>query len=241
MRNAAFVFLIAAATAAGTFSMVSAPVAAEDMPRTISVSGMGEVSARPDQATISLGVITQARNAQDALAANSTAMQAVFDQMGALDIAEEDIATSNFSINPQYTPYRQGDTEPRRIVAYQVSNMVRVLFRDLDNLGPGIDAVVSSGANQFQGISFSISETDKLQEDARELAVADARARATTLATEAGVTLGRVLIINEGGFSSPQPVYAMRAEMTFDSAPPPPITSGQQTITSSVSMVFEIE
>lgn len=240
MRSALAVFVVAAVASTATYFMTATPVAAEDVLRTISVSGMGEVSARPDEATITLGVVSQARTAQDALRANSQAMQEVFDQMDELGIAEEDIRTSNFSINPQYTPYRQDSNEPRRIISYQVSNMVTVLFDDLEDLGPGLDAIVSSGANQFHGISFSISETDKLMEDAREAAVADARARAETLAEAAGVTLGRVLSINEGGFSTPQPMYMARTEMAF--APSDvPIASGSQTISSSVSMVFEIE
>ena len=239
MRSALAVFVVAAVASAATYFMAATPVAAEDLPRTISVSGMGEVSARPDQANISLGVVSEGRTAQEALRANSAAMQGVFDQMDDLGIAEENIRTSNFSINPQYTPYRQGSNEPRRIIGYQVSNMVSVLFDDLEALGPGLDAIVGSGANQFHGISFSISETDKLQSDAREAAVANAIVRATTLASAAGVSLGRVLSINEGGYSTPQPMYMARSEMAMDSSVP--IASGTQSISSSVSMVFEID
>ncbi len=237
LSSAVFVLVVAAAAAA--FFLSAGPVAAEDLPRVISVSGMGEVSAPPDQASISLGVISEARTAQDALRANSRAMQGVFEQMNELGIPEENIRTSNFSISPQYPPYNANNNEPRRIVGYQVSNTVAVLFEDIDAVGAGLDAVVASGANQLHGISFSISETDALMREARIAAVADARARAETLARAAGVTLGRVLSINESGFSGPQPVYMARAEMAFDSAVP--IAGGQQTLTSSVSMTFEIE
>ncbi len=239
LSSAIFVFIVAAAAAAAAFFFTTGPVAAEDAPRVISVSGTGEVSARPDQATISLGVVTEAQTARDALRANSQAMQAVFDQMDELGIAEENIRTSNFSIQPIYPPHRQGQTEPRRISGYRVSNMVAVLFEDIDAVGAGLDAVVASGANQLHGISFSISEADPLMHRARILAVVDARIRAETLAGAAGVRLGRVLSISEGGFSGPQPMYAMR-EMAFDGAPPP-IASGQQTLTAHVSMTFEIE
>jgi len=240
LTSAAFVFIVAAAAATATFFFTAQPVAAEDMPlRIITVSGTGEVTARPDQASISLGVVTEAQNARDALNANSQAMRAVFDELEGLDIPEENIRTSNFSINPQYTPYRQGSNEPRRIIGYQVSNMVSVLFEDMDKLGLGLDAIVASGANQLHGISFSIGETDALMMAARADAVSDARARAEVLASAAGVELGRVLSINEGGVSTPQPMMYARAEMAMDSSVP--IAQGQQTLSTYVTMTFEIE
>ena len=239
LTSAAFVFLVAAAAATATFFFTAQPVAAEDMPRVITVSGTGEATARPDQATVRLGVVTEARTAREALQANNAAMQAVFAELEGLDIPEENIQTSNFSVSPQYPPYRQDNNEPRRIIGYQVSNMVSVLFEDMDKLGPGLDAIVSSGANQLHGISFSISETDALMMEARTGAVTDARARAEVLAAAAGVELGRVLSINEGGVSTPQPMMYARAEMAMDSSVP--IAQGQQTLSAYVTMTFEIE
>jgi len=240
LASATFVFLVAAAAATATFLMTAQPVAAQDeVPRVITVSGTGEATARPDQASVTLGVITEATTAREALSANNAAMQGVFDQLTQIGIAEENIQTSNFSISPQYPPYRQDNNEPRRIVGYQVSNNVTVLFENLDDLGPGLDAIVSSGANQLYGISFSISETDELLMAARADAVADARAKAEVLAEAAGVTLGRVLNISEGGASYPQPMMYARAEMAMDSSVP--VAAGQQTLTAGVSMTFEIE
>ena len=240
IASAAFVFVVAAVAATATFLMTAQPVAAQDeAPRIITVSGMGEATARPDQASVTLGVITEATTAREALSANNAAMQGVFDQLTQIGIAEENIQTTNFSISPQYPPYRQDNNEPRRIVGYQVSNNVTVLFDNLDDLGPGLDAIVSSGANQLYGISFSISETDDLLMSARADAVADARAKAEVLAEAAGVTLGRVLNISEGGSYNPQPVMYARAEMAMDSAVP--VAAGQQTLSANVSMTFEIE
>lgn len=240
--SAFFVVAVAAAVSYGVF--VYEPATAQDAdaqtPRVISVSGMGEASAAPDQARISLGVTTEARNARDALRANSQAMQAIFDQMEELGIPEENIQTSNLSINPQYPPYNQNNPQPRRITGYQVSNTVSVLFEDLDAFGAGLDAIVSSGANELHGISFSISETDEMMTAARTSAVEDARARAETLAAAAGVTLGDVLSISEGGGYSPQPVYArmaMNESASFDV----PVAAGEQTLSVSVNMVFEIQ
>ena len=240
IASAAFVIAVAAAAATATFLLTAQPVAAqEDPPRVITVTGTGEATAHPDQATINLGVITEAHTAREALSANNTAMQAVFDQLEEIGIPESNIQTSNFSISPQYPPYRQGSTEPRRIIGYQVSNTVSVRFDDLDDLGPGLDAIVSSGANQLYGISFSIAETDALMTEARAGAVEDARQKADTLAEAAGVRIVRVLSISEGGASYPQPMMYARAEMVMDSSVP--VAAGEQTLRSSVSMTFEIE
>ncbi len=243
--SAFFVVAVAAAVSYGVFvyEPVTAQDAADQTPRVISVSGMGEASGTPDQARINLGVTTEARNARDALRANSQAMQAVFDQMEALGIPEENIQTSNLSINPQYAPYDQNNPQRRQtIIGYQVSNNVSVLFEDLDGFGEGLDAIVSSGANQLYGISFSISETDEMETAARTSAVENARAKAETLAAAAGVTLGDVLSISEGGGYSPAPQYAMMARgAAMDESFSVPVAAGEQTLSVSVNMVFEIQ
>ncbi len=241
LTSAIIVAVVAIAAAGATFVFTAQPVAAQDEPpRVITVTGNGEVAARPDEATISIGVVTEANTAREALSANSQAMQAVFGRMEELGIPEANVQTSNFSIQPIYPPYRQGQTEPRRITGYRVSNTVSVLFEDIDTVGSGLDAVVSSGANQLHGIYFSISETDELMAEARTLAVGDARARAETLAAAAGVRLGRVLTISEGGGAYPQPQFYARTEMMAMDASVP-VAAGEQTLSSSVSMTFEIE
>jgi len=211
------------------------------MPRLITVSGQGEASAVPDQAMLTAGVVTQGRTAADALAANSRAMTGVFDALKKAGIPEKSIQTSNFSVSPQYTPYKPDSTEPPKIVGYQVSNSVTVKVSDLKKLGPDLDALVSSGANQVNGISFSVADTKALMEDARAKAVKDAMAHAETYAKAAGVDLGRVMSISEAGGEAPQPVFlAMRAAAPM-AAPPPPMAEGEQTIEVDVTMMFEIK
>lgn len=211
------------------------------MPRLITVSGQGEASAAPDQAEISAGVVTQGATAADALAANSRAMTDVFDTLKKAGIPEKSIQTSNFNVSPQYTPYKPDSTEPPRIVGYQVSNNVTVKVSDLKKLGPDLDALVSSGANQVSGVSFSIHDTKALAEEARAEAVKDAMAHAQTYAKAAGLELGRVMAVSEGGGEGPRPmVYNMLAQAKPMAAPPPPMAEGEQTIVADVTMTFEI-
>ena len=238
LSRAAVVLTLAAVL--GGFSAGTA-IAAENAParRTISVSGEGEVSAKPDQARLSAGVVTQAPTATAALSANTAAMNRLFGALKLLGIPDERIQTSNFSVQPQYPPFRPDAAEPRTITGYQVSNQVTVMVDELSKLGAVLDALVGSGANQVGGVSFAIADVKPLAERARAAAVESAMAKARTLAAAAGVTLGPLLSIQEGGGVRPVPVFAAaRAELA---AAPPPVAIGEQSVTVNVTMTYAIQ
>jgi len=230
---------LVAAVLIGPRFVTSAPRTAAAIPRTISVSGIGEVKSKPDMAVISSGVVSEAPTARDALAKNNTAMSAVIDALKKAGIAEEDIQTSNFQVSPQYPPTQPNQREAPRISGYQVSNDVTARVKNLSKLGAILDALVQVGANQISGISFDIAEPKPLQNEARKLAVADARARAEIYAAAAGVGLGRVLQISEtDGVTMPQPMYrAQMAKLSW----PVPIAAGQQTLTANIAIIFELQ
>jgi uncharacterized protein len=229
------------AGALGTFGAPSDAAAADNVAtlRTISVSGEGEVSGKPDQARLSAGVVTQAPTAAAALNANTTAMNRVFAALKTLGIPDNKIQTSNFSVQPQYPPYRPDAAEPRNIVGYQVSNQVSVTVDDLAKLGPALDALVRSGANQLGGVSFAIADPKPLAERARAAAVGDAAAKARTLAGAAGVALGPLLSIQEGTSFRPGPVFALRTEAAAPS--PAPVAIGEASVTVNVTMTYAIQ
>ena len=213
--------------------------AAEQPPRTLSVSGEGEVRAAPDQSSLSAGVTTGAATAAQALAANSRAMNAVFATLKRLGIPDKDIQTSNFSLSPQYQVCKPGMTCPQRIVGYQVSNNVNVTVEELDKTGPVLDALVSSGSNQIGGIDFSIHDTKSLLRVAREAAVKDAIDHAQTYAKVAGVTLGPILSIQEGGGEAPRPMYRAMAMMA--NSAPPPVAGGELSVSANVTITWQIQ
>jgi len=213
--------------------------AAEQPPRTLSVSGEGEVRAAPDQSSLSAGVTTGAATAAQALAANSRAMNAVFATLKRLGIPDKDIQTSNFSLSPQYQVCKPGMTCPQRIVGYQVSNNVNVTVEELDKTGPVLDALVSSGSNQIGGIDFSIHDTKSLLRVARDAAVNDAIDHAQTYAKAAGVTLGPILSIQEGGSEPPRPMYRAMAMMA--NAAPPPVAGGELSVSANVTITWQIQ
>jgi uncharacterized protein YggE len=225
---------------AGALILFAPPVFADSPPpRTMTVSGEGEVHAVPDEAQLSAGVVTQARNAADALAENSRRMNAVFDALKRLGIPEKSIQTSDFSVSPQYQTDQHGNTTPK-VIGYQISNNVNVTVDDLGKLGPAIDALVSSGANSMGGISFTIRDTKPLLDQARAAAVKDALGRAEIYSKSAGVALGPIMSIGESGYETPRPMFKAMAGMGNNGLMSTPVAAGEDRITANVSITFEI-
>mgnify|MGYP001551932596 FL=1 len=205
-------------------------------PRTLSMSGHGEVQAAPDQAQVTAGVTTAAPTAAAALSANTARMKTVFAALEKIGVPEKNIQTVNFSVSPQYT--NGADNQPPRLTGYQVSNDVALRLDDVSRLGAALDALVGAGANQMNAISFSIRDPAPLLDKARADAVANARARAQTYARAAGVTLGPILSIAEGGGDAPRPLY--KAVM-MSAARAVPVAAGEESVTADVAMVWEIQ
>lgn len=223
--------------------IASAAAADEPLRRTMTLTGQGEITARPDIAYIDSGVTTEALTAAKALDANTKAMAAIFKGLEDMKIDKDDIQTSQFSVNPVYTqpPVQpDGTQEPAKIRGYQVTNQVTVAIRKLDGLGAALDELVQLGSNQINGVRFAIDDPEPLQDKAREAAVADALRKAKLYAGAAGVALGPIVSLSESGGYAPQPIYAMKAMAMRDSAPVP-VAAGTQKVTSEVTIVFGIE
>lgn len=217
------------------FVALLAPAALADSQRTITMTGHGEAKAQPDQVQITAGVTTQAPTAAAALAANTARMKTVFAALTRLGVPDKNIQTVNFSIGPQYNNAHDG--EAPTLTGYQVSNQVSVLLTDVGKLGGALDALVTAGANQMNGIGFSIRDPAPLLADARAQAIADARMRAETYAKAAGVALGPIQSISEGGGDGPRPVFKA---MALTARAPVPVAAGEESVTADVSLVWEI-
>lgn len=209
---------------------------AEDTARRITVSGEGQVEAAPDMATITLGVTNEAREAKAAMEATSDAVARVLERLSSLGIAPRDLQTRELSLSPVWSDRGAAGEERRRITGFVASNTVLVRVRDLTALGGILDAVISDGANDFNGLRFGIQEPDPLMDAARRRAVADAMAQAELLAEAAGVELGPVMSISAHGGGRPAPM----AEAMRSSAAGVPVAAGEVTVSANVSMVFAI-
>lgn len=208
----------------------------EDLPR-ISVSGTGTVSAAPDMAVVSLGARADAGTAREALARTSQAVAATLEVLADAGISPADIQTQGVQITPRWTRQQNVSDQPPRIVGYIASNTLRVRVRDLERLGGVLDAAVESGANTIGGIRFTLEDSDAAMADARRAAVEDGMAKASLLAEAAGVTLGRLLLLTEGGGATPQGMV-MREAMMADAAVP--VAPGEVDFSARVTMIYEI-
>lgn len=219
------------------------PAAAETPPPRITVTGEGTAEAAPDMATLDLTVTREGDTARSALDANNAAMARVLAAMREEGIAQRDLQTSNFAIQPRYhhPPKKaSGERPPPEIIGYIVRNSLSVRVRDLDRLGAIIDKSVTLGVNEGGRIAFGNSEPDKFIEKARIAAVKDAMARADTLANAAGVKRGSILEISEQSFR-PRPMPMMQAEMAMArAADAVPIAAGESTYRVMVNMAFAI-
>lgn len=213
---------------------------AKAIQRTITIEGRATAAAAPDIAEVTIGVVTQSPSAKLALAANTASMTKLFQTVKDLGVAEQDTRTSGFNIAPQYETRERGLAP--RIVSYQVANQIVVKFRDIAKLGDALDRVVTDGANIVHGVRFTFDESDAILDEARAKAMADARRKEELYAKGAGVKLGRVLIVTEGGLERIRPVVSeglmARSGMAQASVP---IAPGEQGVHASIVVIWALE
>ncbi|MCL4767615.1 MAG: SIMPL domain-containing protein [Hyphomicrobiaceae bacterium] len=216
--------------------MAGPPAAAAEQPgqRRISISASATVTAEPDIALISTGVVSEAQTAREALERNTAAMRRLIEGLKAAGIEGRDIQTTSFNVEPRYEQAKDG--RPPAIVGYRVLNDVRITTRDIGRLGEVLDRAVTLGANQIGGIQFEVSKSETLKDEARREAMANARRRAQLFAAAAGVELGEVLRIEEDvQEDGPRPVpYARALKASV------PIERGTATLEARVSVTWAL-
>jgi len=200
------------------------------------VSATGIAAQAPDRASVSAGVISQAPTAGLAMRENARQMNAAFAALESAGIEKRYIQTSQMSLQPQYD---YSDRKAPRVTGYQVTNTISAKTYDLDNVGGMLDALVDSGVNNINGVTFSIKDPKAAKDKAREDAIKEARSKAEGMAKAAGVRLGKVIEIRESGAAAPRPnMYAARA--MSDSLESTPVSVGEQTLSVTVSITYEI-
>ena len=178
--------------------------AQQQPPPRIIVTGEGEAAVAPDMALLSLSVMREATTAREALDANNEAMAGVIAAMKELGIADRDLQTAGIQIVPRYNYTNKPDgTQEAELAAYQVTNTLSVRVRDLEQDRRDPRRAVTLGVNQGGSIIFTNDDPSATITEARKKAVADAMAKARTLAEAAGVGLGKVIEISEQSFMPP--------------------------------------
>lgn len=206
----------------------------------IAVSGLGTVNATPDVARINLGVEVTRNTVAEARTAAAEAMESVRASVKSNGVEDKDIRTQYVNIYPQYGP-----TDVRgqsTITGYTVSNQVQVTVRRIDNASKVLDDAVDAGgdAARVNGISFEVDDPTEFQNEARELAVQNARTKAEQLADAAGVELGPVRSLSESVSSGPVPVFERVAQAGGALDASTPIDPGQSEIQLVVNVTYDV-
>lgn len=224
---------------------------------TIVVSGEGEQFAKPDIATLSYTVRDTKKIVADAQKAVTTKTDSVFAALKALGIADKDVKTISYNINPHYE-WNQGvycpvsmspegvayPCPPGRqvLTGYEVSQSVEVKVRAIDTTGAVLGKLGDLGVTEVGTVSFSIEDEDAVKAKARDEAITKAKDQAQILADQLGVSLARIVSFSEsgGGF---MPYYMKADSVGTGMATPsaaPSVPTGENRIVSNVTITYEI-
>ena len=205
----------------------------------LSVNGTGSVSVTPDVARLELGVEVTARTVAQARSSAAETMAEIMASLEANGVDEADAQTRYFNIYPQYNYKNESAPE---ITGFTVNNQLTVTVREIDTASDVLDDAIAAGGDavRVNGITFTVDDPEQFLDEAREKAVANAREHADTLASAAGVSVGGVRSISEsgGGYYPPEPRFALDAAASGGSTP---IAPGEQELTISVFVVFDID
>ena len=235
-----FIFLIAVLVLGMVLTACGpASIAVQTQPpqRTITVTGTGKVTLTPDIAYISIGVHTENASAKDAVSGNNTQAQAVIAAIKGFGVADKDIQTTDFSINPQQQTDSTGKVTG---IIYVVDNTVYVTVRNLSKLGDLLDSTVNAGANNINSIQFDVADKTAALSQARLAAVADARKQADELTKATGVTLEAVQTISYYDTTAPVTVQYARADIVAAPASVP-VQAGSMQIFTTVTIVYVLK
>jgi len=228
-------------------SLASAwPCAGDETPRhSIAVMGEAELVTPPDYANVEIGVITQGTAVGTTLSENSARMSKVIDAVRALGIADNDIQTSTFNIEPKYQKDDSRDYDPyamRPIVGYSIANKAMITVTDLGKIARIVDASIDAGANASGSVQFRVKNLTEKMDKARQAAIENARHKAAVLAAAANLKLGRALSITDNQsnttFNSRPNGNQVETVVVTGSRVPAPIMSGEVTLTSEVTVVY---
>jgi uncharacterized protein YggE len=232
---------VAAISAGRTANAQSGPPAGaptSPAPRTVTVIGSGRATAAPDIARVTLGADVVNKTLSGAVNDANQRMAAIGKALKDVGVEDRDIRTAEYNVFPQQA---FGPNGPGPITGYRVVNLVRVTIRDLDKSGDVLEQAVEAGANNVQGLAFTIDDPRKVESAARSDAMSDARFKAETLATDAGAALGQVLTISEiiGGGAPVPMMMAQSAEGLGGGGVA--VSPGMQDVGVQVQVTYELQ
>ncbi len=206
----------------------------------VTASGTGVVTLKPDTATITMGVSETAKGAVQAQSTVNKKIDAIKKALIKAGAKDADISVSDLSV---WGNYDYSDGQEQKLTGYTASHTLNITVSDMDLVGPMIDAALDAGANQLQGVSFSVKNNDEAYNQALKLAVEKAREKADVLAVAAGVKLGAIQSIDESASNDYTP-YVTAKYASADAAEgsaPTQVDTGMVTISATVTVVYGLE
>lgn len=229
--------IFAAAAVLAPAVPAQAQQAAPSLDGRVIVIGEGSTSVTPDYAQITVGVTTRAKTVKEANDANAKLMAAVTSALLEFGIAQTDVQTSQFTVQPFYAP--QDSHAQQKLDGYSVLNQVRVKIHQIDKIGDILDRLISAGVTDVGSIAFLVSDPSKALDAAREAAIADARHKAEIYAQASGLRLGSVIWITEdSGFI--QPFLTRSGGAPIAMAASTPIATGEDALRVRITVAFEM-
>ena len=214
---------------------------------TVTVQGDGQATLPPDVARVSFTVENTAAAVADAQAATTKQANDALAFVKGQGIADKDVTTLSYDITPQYSYMNclPGVFCPStsKVTGYQVSETIQVTMHDLSAVGAMLAGLGKLGVQNVSGPSFALYDSTAGYDAARADAITKAKAQATLLAKQLGVSLGKIVNYSESSGNMPYPVYAMSASAgagTAVRAPSPSVPTGENTYNASVSITYEI-
>lgn len=203
---------------------------------TMTVEGEGQITAKPNQAKIHLGVSTENPNVQQAQHENTLLSNQIIDALKRSGIGESDIKTVTYSIFPRYD-YIEGKSI---LKSYEVEHLFEITVKDLTKTGMVYDTAIQNGANRSGSIQFLVSNPGEYYQKALAMAMIDAGKKATVLSQTLGVILHPIPIkIIESGKQQDRQSRPYQFQTTVASAKDsPPIEEGLYTIRATVTAVY---
>jgi uncharacterized protein len=218
-------------------------------PPLVTVTGSAEVKVKPDLAVLTVGVRTNAAKLETARADYDTRIRAALEVLQQQAVKDDDVATSELSINPEYDRERSG----ARVLTYTVMQELTVRLHDIAKADPILTALLKAGVNVVNGVSYQTSELRKHRDTARQMAIKAAREKADALTSELGAKRGKVYSIREISDWSYGRAYPGNAQVFQARVGPNPVdaevgnaasgtlASGLISITASIEVAFVIE
>lgn len=204
----------------------------------IRVTGEATVKAKPDQAQINIGVVTQAQTAQNAATQNAQRLDAVLAELRQALGAGAEIKTISYALNPNYRYPKEGGAPT--LTGYTATNVVEVTINDLTQVGKVIDAATKSGANQVQRLQFTLKDEQAVRAQALREAVTRARAKADAIAATLSAKVARVLRVEESDPVVVRPYVAETFARSEMAAAPTPIEPGTIEVRAVINLTVEI-